>query len=292
MHTKARFTRKTFALGVATVGMALLSVGCAISDYRGWLNHKTESEAKLWGSEIAFITGDPNLDGTYSYTVKYANGPTPYSGEVTIHTYRNPVVAAFSRDGCVDRDGDEIQGRAGDVSFSCDAPAPAGKFAALWRFGDNAVGCQFFANYEQTFGSPKSLPQAALCIETNEEVDKDLSLQAEAFTSLDDLFGRIWSGALGASFTANVTSVSFNGTSVNLDAPLALSLTQNGVRPTSISVDLSSPGGQSLLRAALANTADETPVRLAFGFDGGMGISQPVKMTAAFDHDGLVTLIR
>jgi hypothetical protein len=305
MHTMA--TRKTYALATAIAVMAMVAIGCAVTDYRGQLGHMTESEARLWGSEIAFSgTGSETLDGTYSYTVKYdfrgaRTVPTgTYPDEIEIHSYRNPVFAAFSRDGCSDRDGDEIQGRPGDLAGGCDVNVPAGKFEALWRYGDSNAGCQFQANYEQTFGSPKVLPLVLLCfLAPQEEVDKDLTLQGsaasntkEAFSSLDDLMGQIWSGALGGTFTANVTSVSFNGAeAVALDAPFAVSVNRSDLRPLNGAVDVSSPGGQALLKAILANTADETIVRLAFGFDGGMRISQPVLLNIAFDHDEVAKLI-
>jgi hypothetical protein len=305
MHKTALSMSRICTLAVATAVMMVISVGCAITDYRGQLGHMTESEARLWGSEIAFLTGDENLDGTYSYTVKYdfrGANTVPmgtYPDEITIHTYRNPVFAAFSRDGCSDRDGDEIQGRPGDLAGGCDVNVPAGKFEAKWRYGDSNFGCQFQANYEQTFGSPKVLPLVLLCNNApTEEVDKDLTLQGspqsntkEAFASLDQLFGQIWSGALGGTFTANVTSVSFNGVEVTLEAPLALSINRSDIRPLHGAVDLTSPGGQALLRAILANTADETIVRLSFGFDGGMRISQPSVLNIAFNHDEVAKLI-
>src|SRR4029079_10461340 len=34
--------------------VALVAAGCAISDYDGWPNHQTQSESKLFGSEISF----------------------------------------------------------------------------------------------------------------------------------------------------------------------------------------------------------------------------------------------
>jgi hypothetical protein len=306
MHKTALSLSRICTLAVATAVMTVISVGCAITDYRGQLGHMTESEARLWGSEIAFSgTGSEALDGTYSYTVKYdfrgaRTVPTgTYPDEIEIHTYRNPVFAAFSRDGCSDRDGDEIQGRPGDLAGSCDVNIPAGKFEAKWRYGDSNAGCQFQANYEQTFGSPKVLPAILLCNNGfAEEVDKDLTLQGspssntkEAFASLDDMMGRIWSGALGGTFTANVTSVSFNGVDVTLEAPFALSVNRSDIRPLNVAVDISSPGAQSLLKAILANTGDETIVRLAFGFEGGMRISQPVVLNIAFDHDEVAKLI-
>jgi hypothetical protein len=302
MHTKALSISRICTLAVATSVMVAISVGCAITDYRGQLGHMTESEARLWGSEIAFSGAGPALDGTYSYTVKYdfrgAPGPTvpaTYPDEIKIHTYRNEVFAAFSRDGCSDRDGDEIQGRAGDLAGGCDVTVAAGKFMNKWRYGDANFGCQFQANHEQTWGQPRVLPVILLCNNApSEEVDKDLSLQgsgAESFSSLDDLMGQIWSGAVGGTFTANVTSVSFNGVDVPLDAAFALSVARSDIRPLNVAVDVSSPGGQALLRAILANTADETIVRLGFGFEGGMRISQPSVLNIAFDHDEVAKLI-
>jgi hypothetical protein len=306
MLTKAPFISRICALAVATFAMVVISVGCAITDYRGQLGHMTESEARLWGSEVAFSgTGSEALDGTYSYTVKYdfrGTNTVPmgtYPDEITIHTYRNPVVGAFSRDGCSDRDGDEIQGRPGDIAGGCDVNVPAGKFEAKWRYGDSNAGCQFQANYEQTFGSPKVLPVVLLCNNAPvEEVDKDLTLQGsiasntkQGFSSLQDLFDKIWSGALEGTFAANVTSVSFNGVNVVLEAPVALSINRNDIRPLNAVVDISSPGAQSLLKAILANSADETAVRLSFGFEGGMRINAPSVLNIAFNHDEVAKLI-
>ena len=45
---------KKVALSAAIGGMAVFAVGCAITDYDGWAAHMTQSEAKLWGSEVAF----------------------------------------------------------------------------------------------------------------------------------------------------------------------------------------------------------------------------------------------
>src|SRR4029453_12933915 len=107
---------------LGAVGVALASVGCAVTDYDGLAEHKTVAEAKLWGQEVSFITGDPALDGTYAVTVKYDN----HGGRDTnmkITTYRNPVVNSFSRDGVVDRDGDDVQGSSGILG---------GKFQPQW----------------------------------------------------------------------------------------------------------------------------------------------------------------
>src|SRR5438034_8706173 len=67
MHTSSRKAWLTMAVAA----MSAVAVGCAITDYAGWANHKTAAESALWGSDIAFITGIPGYDGTYNYTVQY-----------------------------------------------------------------------------------------------------------------------------------------------------------------------------------------------------------------------------
>src|SRR5918998_819919 len=142
-------TLKTRLLVVAIAAIPL-TAGC-VSDYRGWLGHMTESEAKLWGNEASLIvTPDPEgFSGTYAPTVKYdfrgyravpteaqcpsispdpANPPAActYPDEIDINIYYNPTVGAFSRDGCVDRDGDDLQQRPGlQVGLGCDNALPS-----------------------------------------------------------------------------------------------------------------------------------------------------------------------
>ena len=130
-------------LFVAAIVVSVVSFGCAITDYDGFADRHTESEAKLWGTEVAFSgTGDAELDGTYSYSAKYDNRGG--QGDVTITTYRNPVVGSFSRDGQVDRDGDEIQGRGGILG---------GKFQTRYVAVDELhPTCEFFANIKQSKG--------------------------------------------------------------------------------------------------------------------------------------------
>jgi hypothetical protein len=314
MLNRGAILLKTSALVSAIVAVTL---GC--SDYRGWLGHQTESEARLWGSEISVIFGDPNQDGTFSHTVKYdfrgyravpplaqCPGPDPaavctYPDAISLITYRNPTVGAFSRDGCVDRDGDEIQGRPGvEPPFRCDLAQPsATKFAARWRFIDRNLGCQFFANYDQTFGPPpKTPPLAAVCSNTpSEEVDKDLSLQGsassnlkEAFSSLDDLFNKIWSGALAPSFTAEVVQVTVNGNAVAI-APMSIAFTRNSLRPINYTFDLTTPGAKDFLRALLANTESGRPATLSLHFDGGMTFNFPSSMILTFNHSEIQKLL-
>jgi hypothetical protein len=318
MHKTARFTRRTFTLAVATVGMTLLSVGCAISDYRGFLGHMTSGEAKFFGSQSA-VAGDPAYTGTYDYTVKYdfrgltqAGPTTVYPDVINLFTYRNPTAGAFSRDGCVDRDGDDLQQRPGlQPGSGCDNPIPSQtKFEPLWEFQDRSAGCQFYANYRKTYNNPPNpfpipgfrdlIPAIVFCSDFPfEEIDKDLSLQGspnsnlkEAFTSLDDLVAQIWSGALGRSFAMNVTKVTLNGTEVELSNPAAFSAGRNDFRVINGAIDLSSPGVQSLIQAILSNTQDEVPATVALEFEGGLRLGQPGIVRIAFNHDALVKVLQ
>jgi hypothetical protein len=289
---------RRFWLTIAVIAMASLAFGCAVSDYRGYLEHHTDSEGRLWGSEIAFLTGDPQVDGTYSYTVKYdfrGTGTTvptgTYPSPIDINTYRNPVVAAFSRDGCVDRDGDDIQGRGGSINPGCEPAVPAGKFGRQWIYIDSNAGCEFDANFKQSFTQPKTLPGILLCFTgPQEEVDRDLDLQ-NSFTSLDDLMGKIWSGAITGGFTMAVTSVELDGRAVPLANQFSFPVAANSIRPRNAAFDLTTPGGQELIRAILNNTVNKQPVSIAINFDGGMRIALPVAGRIAFNHDALIKLL-
>lgn len=298
---------RRFWLTIAVISMASLAFGCAISDYRGYLEHHTESEAKLFGSESAVRAPDPEQTGTYASTVKYdfrGTGRTVPTGtfpsDIDINTYRNPVFGAFSRDGCIDRDGDEIQGRAGHAfnlnRGRCDPAVPAGKFERQYIFVDSRAGCQFFANFKQSFTTPKTTPAVVVCFNSpQEEVDKDLDLQGpglrDAFTSLDDLASKIWSGAINGEFTMSVTSVELDGKVIGLSNPFSFPVSANDMRPMNATFDLTTPGGQELIRAVLDNTANRTPVSIAVNFDGGMRAAAPVAARIAFDHDVLLKLL-
>src|SRR5213083_2435377 len=259
MHTSSRKAWLTMAVAA----MSAVAVGCAITDYAGWANHKTAAESALWGSDIAFITGIPGYDGTYNYTVQYncrgatATGSlcgdfsTGTAQPMTIITsYRNPVISAFTWYGIIDREGDNIQGKSGSST-----PPPftmAGKFQADWVAADNLTGCQFYGFFDpyvlkQNFSGLQ--PGIGLCFTfPQEEVDANQDLQrarpdlghqvaqtGEAL--LEVLVSQIWSGALGQSFTLQVTQLTLNGTPVTLTNALSISATQNGVRPTSAAVD-------------------------------------------------------
>lgn len=318
----AMSTLKTRLLVVAIAAMPILTSGC-ITDYRGWLGHQTESEAKLWGNEGAIlVTPDPQgFSGTYSPTVKYdfrgfrqlppagqcptitpPNQTPPavctYPDIIEISVYKNDTFGAFSRDGCVDRDGDDVQQRPGlRPGTSCENSLPSDtKFAPKYQFEDRALGCQFFANWDKTYGPPPKTPPAlAVCFNTpTEEVDKDLSLQGsassntkEAFASLDDLFNKIWSLTLSRAFTAEVVGLTINGNSVALSSPVSIALTRNDLRPINWALDLTTPGGKEMIGALLANTEDGQPATIALHFDGGMTFRVPAAMIIGFNHDAL-----
>jgi len=300
MHTSSRKAWLTMAVAA----MSAVAVGCAITDYAGWAQHKTASESALWGSDVAFITGDPGYDGTYNYTVQYncrgatATGSlcgdfsTGTAQPLTIITsYRNPVISSFGWYGVIDRDGDNIQGKSGSIS-----PPPftmAGKFQPDWVAADNLTGCQFYGFFDpyvlkQNFSG--LLPGIGLCFTfPQEEVDANQDL-AENFASLSDLVSQIWSGSLGQSFTLNVTQLTLNGTPVTLTNALKISARQNGVRPTAAAIDFTTPGGQEVLRALLNTTAGQ-PVSISATFAGGMSLSMPVHMSVAVNHDVLAKMV-
>jgi hypothetical protein len=270
----------TKMLGVAATAAVLAA---CVTDYGGWTEHNTQAEAKLWGNEVAVSSGQPDVDGTFVPTVKYDCRGKGTDCTKYLFTYRNEVFGAFSRDGIVDRDGDDIQGSQGSLTS---APAtPAGQFFKAYTWIDEAPDCQFFDNLWQNF--LKFPPQVAVCFfGASEEVDKDLDIQ-EQFGSLGDLFGQIWSGALAGSFTLELTAVKLNGVSIPLENAFSIGMAHNGIRPHSIALDLTTPGGKDLIRAILANTEDRVPVTLGAIFNGGMEIDMPVLMAFAFDHEAL-----
>ena len=324
MLNRAPAIRRFPFVGLA-IGLVVMLASACVSDYRGYLGHKTDAESKLWGQEGS-ILADPDpegFSGTYAPTVKYdfrgyRSEPTPgtcpdtpdpsapagctYPDGIVIMVYRNPTVGAFSRDGCVDRDGDDVQQRQGinPATPSCDLTQPSiTKFEPKFRFIDRNVGCQFFANYDQTFGSPKVVPTLVVCYNApQEEIDKDLTLQGspssnvkEAFSSLDDLYNKIWSGAIAYRFSAEVAAVTVNGTRVDLPNPMGIALARNNMRVINYTLDLTTPGGKDFIRALLANTESGRSARLTLEFTGGLTIRTPSTMVMAFNHDALKKML-
>lgn len=273
--------RRSFLLICVAAVAALSTGGCAISDYEGHAGHQTQAEAKLFATEISFTgTGDPALDGTYSYTVKYDNRGGRDSN-LKIYTYRNPVPSSFSRDGQIDRDGDDVQGSSGILG---------GKFLPQWTATDPLPDCQFELNRIQSHGGAPA-PPILLCEVVLEEIDKDLELQA-SFGNVGDLLNQIWSGALDNGFTAELTGVTLGGVNVPLSHALAVNAKANGIRPTQISVDLGGPGGQALVQAILNNSTDGVPTSLGLNFAGGMSINLPNHLKAVFNHGTLGTIVQ
>jgi hypothetical protein len=270
--------QKSLILMVAV--LAVMAAGCAITDYDGWPNHQTSAEAKLFGSEVSFIVGDPNLDGTYSYTVKYDNRGGVRDSNMKIISYRNPVPDSFSQDGMIDRDGDDVQGRSGILG---------GKFLTEWVAVDPAPDCQFEANITQDH-SHGAGPGVFFCTTTNEEIDKDLDLQA-SFSSTGDLLSKIWSGVVTGGFTAELNGVAINGTNHSLAQPVSIGAISNGMRPARLTIDLTTPAGKALIQTLLSNTSDRVPVTLSLNFAGGMQLALPAQVKVAFNHDALFNLL-
>ncbi|HEX6898934.1 MAG TPA: hypothetical protein VF789_04440 [Thermoanaerobaculia bacterium] len=260
--------------------MALcMTTGCAVSDYDGFENRQTQAESKLFGLDVSIIAGDPAVDGTYAYTVKYDNrGGRDVN--MKIISYRNPVPDSFTRDGQVDRDGDDVQGRAGILG---------GKFLPQYVAVDPLPDCQFEANITQDH-SGLGGPLATACLTVNEEIDKDLDLQA-AFSSLGDLIGQVFSGALNNGFTAELTGLVINGVEAPLPRAVSIHSKANGLRPHSLSIDLTQPGGRELIQAILNRTPDDVPVSVGLRFSGGMKIDVPSHIRVAFNHQALGSLL-
>lgn len=277
--------RLTLALWVGAI--AFTSFGC-LTDYAGWPEHNTQAEAKLWGQEVAVETGIPEETGTYVPTVKYDCRGKGQDCTYYLTTYRNAVFGAFSRDGIIDRDGDDIQGSQGSLTS---APAtPAGQFFKAYTWIDrDYTGCQFFDNLRQNF--LKIDPAVAVCNTAPiEEVDKDLDIQ-ESFTSLGDLFEQIWSGSLAGSFSIEMTAIELDGVSIPLANSLVIDMAHNGLRPHSFAIDLTTPGGKDFIRAVLDNTQHGVPVSVVATFNGGMRFGLPALMSLAFNHERLAAML-
>lgn len=266
------------ALVLLVAFSAMIAVGCAYTDYTGYPGHKTTSEAKFWGTEISFSGFSPNLDGTYSYTGKYNNIPGIGSDKVTIYSYHNPVVSSFSRDGQIDRDGDDVQGGSGTLG---------GKFNNGFVSVDNdPATCGFFDNITQNKLGEE--PGIALCGTVEEEIDADFELGA-AFASLDDLLGQIWSGALRGDFTLELTSIRLNGVRHDLIEGVSIGARAGTNRPVAYTIT-NGPGVQELVGVILNNTQSGEPVAIGFGFDGGLSVDLPASLKVAFNHDVLLGL--
>jgi len=264
-------------IGILT--MALVASGCAITDFEGYPDHQTSAESKLWGQEIAFLVGDPAYDGTYAYTVKYNNNGG-HDVNMKIFTYRNPVDSSFSRDGQIDRDGDDVQGRKGILG---------GKFLPQWTATDPLPDCQFDLNRIQSHGNAPA-PPILLCDTVEEEIDRDLELQA-SFASTADLLAQVWTGSLNNGFTLQLTGLTLGGTNVPLSQPFSIGARANGIRPTRFTFDLSQPGGAALVQAILNNTQNRVPISVGLQFSGGMSVNLPSHIKVAFNHDTLANVL-
>lgn len=307
----SQICRKKVWLNAAVVGLSSIAVGCAITDYVGWAQHKTGGDAALWASDVAFQTGIPGYDGTYNYTVNYncrgftntgaqcgvpsfvIFAPGPAQPTTIITSLQNPVIGAFGWTGVVDdRPGSNIQGRAG--STTPPPFTPAGKYMPAWVSADNQGGCQFYGfpgapPLKQNFiGLP---PGIGLCFTFPvEEVDANQDLQ-QNFASLNDLMSQLWSGALGTSFSVQVTQLTLNGTTVALTNPATIGVIANNLHPGAMSIDLTTPGGQDLLRALLNNTVDGQAATMSATFAGGMSLALPASLSVTVNHSVLSQMV-
>jgi len=194
------------------------------------------------------------------------------------------VVDSFSRDGEVDRDGDNVQGRSGVLG---------GTFQTEWVSVDTDPtpgNCGFFNNITQD-KSHGAGPLLALCNVVNEEVDNDLELQSN-FASFGDLLANVWSGTLTGHFTAELNGLTLNGVNVPLAQAVSFGASAStGGRPGRLSVNLTQPGGHALLQAILDHTQNGVPTTVTLNFNGGMSISLPSQYKVLFNHDAIFLLL-
>jgi hypothetical protein len=274
---------------VSLLGLVIYPLGCAITDYQPWTGHHTSGEARLWGFEIAAKTGDPRLDGTYTYTVTYDDSNTPAGGfaTTTITTYHNNGFVgtnppAFDPDGIADRTGVDINGRYASYSFFPPWTKDQ-KWGKYFVAVDTQFGCQFGDNIKQDYSRSTSGLLTMLCINGGSEEVADIQ-ELEDFKGLDDLFARIWAGTLAKNFTMNLTVVTFNGVQYPMNSALSLAMKNTGLRPSTIAVDLTTPAGKEFLNAILNYTTDKAPTSLGLEFSGGMTLNLPQSWKVAFNH--------
>lgn len=263
---------------LSVIAIVVTLGGCAITDYSGYAGHKTSGEAKLWGLEISYDAGpnDP-LTGTYSYTAKYDNRNG--QGTVTINSYKNDVVSSFSREGSIDRDGDDVQGNQGSLG---------GTFLPFWRAVDTTGGgsCEFTNNI--TFAKNGLAPIVASCYLVEEEVDADFDLHAD-FADLGSFLAHLWSSR-GQATTLSLESLDLNGVNVPLQ-PISVGMVSAGRGPIRFTVDGNTAAFDALLQGILDNTEHMAPVTLNLNFSGGMSVGTPAGLVVAFNHDGIVAAL-
>lgn len=273
---------KKLATRLAILAMFGVIVGCAITDYPGWANHKTTAEAKLWYYyEISFSGFAPDLDGTYAYTVKYDN--TTGVMNTVINSYRNPIVSSWTSDGQINIDGDDVQGNGGVLG---------GKFLPMFISRDyDADNCGFFDNI--TYDHSVSGVAAALCFTGAgygvPENDKNWDLHA-AFTDLDQFMKSIWYDATPNPFVLDIGAVRINGTNYWTN-DLGITVNHQGRTPTHVTL-MNGPGVQQAIQAILNNTGHFEPVQFGFQAMGGMTVDLPNGVNAGFNHAVLNGLVQ
>jgi hypothetical protein len=275
------------------LAFSILQSACAITDYSPWPGHKTQGDAKLLGVETAFRGFHPKLDGTYAYSVSYDHSKIPIGAfpPITITSWHNNgytrtatgtlLPPAFNPDGFVDRSGD-LTGKYGSYFFlpPWTRDQKWGKyFVAVDTDGD----CQFFKNMTQDFSGSPSGPATALCFNLPQQEVGEI-VELEDFSSLDNLFGRIWDGTLGNAFTMDVTAISLNGGEHQMINPLSVAMKSNGLNPSTIAVDFSTPAGKELLQSILNGTVDQAPTTISLSFSGGLKFNLPAAWQVSFNH--------
>jgi hypothetical protein len=271
----------------------LTQIGCAITDYEPWPGHKTQGDAHLPFNEIAFTGFDPQLDGTYSYSVNYDHASIPVGAfpKITITSWHNSggtIVngvaspPAFNPDGRADRTGN-LTNEFGSFFFvpPWTRDAKWGKyFVAVDTDGD----CQFFANITQDFSGSATGPGTALCFGGAQEETGDI-VELESFTSLDHLLGRIWDGSLGNGFSLSLTSVGFTGGGEHkMINPLSVAMKSTGMRPSTVALDFRTAAGKEFLQSVLNGTVDRAPTSISMSFSGGLRFNLPSTWKVAFNH--------
>jgi hypothetical protein len=271
----------------------LTQLGCAITDYEPWPGHKTQGEAKLLFDEVAFTGFDPQLDGTYAYSVNYDHSSIPVGAfpRITITSWHNnggTIVngvaspPAFNPDGLADRTGN-LTNEFGSFFFvpPWTKDAKWGKFfVAVDTDGD----CQLFDNITQDFSGSPTGPGIALCFSGAQEETGDI-VELESFKSLDQLVGRIWDGSLGNAFNLSLTSVAFAGGGEHkMINPLSLAMKSTGLRPSTVALDFRTAAGKEFLQSVLNGTVDRAPTSISMSFSGGLRFNLPSTWKVAFNH--------
>ena len=188
------------------------------------------------------------------------------------------------RDGSVNRDGSDLQGRRGHLGGAPFPANPAGTWNRTFIANDQAPGCQFFANV--TFGAPVI---AACFLGSAEETDNfDVDLQA-SFSSFDDLIDSIWKGLFSESdgITLDLVGLRIDSVTHPIAQPVSIQMRHNGFRPDGFSIVASDAAMSHLIDLLKAHTSHLQPVTFGLSCAGGLQFDFPSKLLFAVDHVAL-----